>query len=92
MATTARRQGSRDRALAGKKRIRARRQARRASPILAAPVAQQPVALYGLEELRERTVRRLQSLAKTMGLHGYSNMKKDELVEFIYRSEENQAW
>lgn len=85
---------SRDRRLPGKARRRQRKAqnaaqranvARAEAAILAAP----QVAVFGLRDLEEKTVPALQALAKNLGLKGYSKLKKDELVEFIYRSEEN---
>jgi hypothetical protein len=47
------------------------------------------VARYGLRELEERNVYSLRQLAKDLGVKGYSKFNKDDLVEYIYRSDEN---
>lgn len=85
---------SRDRALPGKNRIRARKAANRAGRILAAPQVIEKrhpiVAKHGLRSLEETKLIALRQLAKSLGLKGYSKMKKDELVEYIYQSDENR--
>jgi hypothetical protein len=85
---------SRDRSLPGKARRRARKAQNaeqrasvpRADTGTLAPVA---VALIGLDELEAMSVADLKVTAKNLGLRGYSMLRKDSLVEFIYRSKEN---
>lgn len=64
---------------------------RTAGTVAEAPVAEAPlVAVFGLRDLEEMRMANLQALAKNLGLKGYSKLKKDDLIEFIYTSEENQ--
>lgn len=96
------RQGpSRDRALPGKKRIRARKAANRSSRILQGEhrphvVASEAthgvpkVALWNYSALEEMKVPRLREVAKELGLSGYSALRRHELIEYIYQSDENR--
>lgn len=55
------------------------------------------VARYGLRQLegmplkQQGSTKGLRETAKELGLKGYSKLRKDDLIEFIYRSDENLA-
>lgn len=99
----AKRQSVVDRAKADRRKRRLeRRRARRAEAGVpsvlgvdgVAPAADQRAvvgytAIHSLRELEERNVYGLKALAKELGLKGYSKLNKDDLVQFIYQSDEN---
>jgi hypothetical protein len=51
--------------------------------VVARPLTQEAAGTGGVRDLQERTVTELRDLARTLGLSGYSGLRKLELVELI---------
>jgi hypothetical protein len=90
---------NKDRSLRGKKRRNARKASRHARGVLvpdqSTHAADLPVALtepttrHSFAELEAMKLPELKKAAKALGLSGWSKLKKDDLVKFIYESPEN---